>query len=319
MDSINGQSGGVFFVYGYGGTSKAYIWRTLCAAIRKMGEIVLPVASIGIASLLLPKGGGPNDGEVDIEITEDILIDSGDDTISSIINSTYPSLTNHLWEAKYFQERAILAPTNEIVEKVDDHVLSIIPGDEKIYLSCDAISKDEGNLGAHKIYSIEFLNTIKCPGMPNHSIKLKVGALVMLLRKIDQTSGLCNGTRLVFKHLGNRVIEATVISGSNVGDKVFIPRMTLTPSDSIKFPIRFQRRQFSLTLCFAMTINKSQGQSLSHVGLYLPRPIFSHGQLYVAIFQVTSKKGIIILICDKENNMCKTTTNVVYKEVFQNV
>ncbi|XP_048493212.1 uncharacterized protein LOC104903169 [Beta vulgaris subsp. vulgaris] len=56
MDSINGQSGGVFFVYGYGGTGKTYIWRTLCAAIRKMSEIVLPVASSGIASLLLPKG-----------------------------------------------------------------------------------------------------------------------------------------------------------------------------------------------------------------------------------------------------------------------
>ncbi|XP_057251738.1 uncharacterized protein LOC125498657 [Beta vulgaris subsp. vulgaris] len=54
MDSVNGQSGGVFFVYGYGGTGKTYIWRTLCAAIRKMGEIVLPVASS--AALLLPKG-----------------------------------------------------------------------------------------------------------------------------------------------------------------------------------------------------------------------------------------------------------------------
>ncbi|XP_057249393.1 uncharacterized protein LOC130590837 [Beta vulgaris subsp. vulgaris] len=168
------------------------------------------------------RAGGPNDGEVDIEITEDILIDGGDDPISSIVDSTYPSLTDHLWEAKYFQERAILAPTNEKVEKVNDHVLSTIPGDEKIYLSCDGISKDEGNLGAHDIYSTEFLNTIKCSGLPNHSIKLKVGAPIMLLRNIDQTSGLCNGTRLVVKHLGNRVIEATVISGSNVGDKVFI-------------------------------------------------------------------------------------------------
>ncbi|XP_048503051.1 uncharacterized protein LOC125498808 [Beta vulgaris subsp. vulgaris] len=163
------------------------------------------------------RAGGPNDGEVDIEITEDILIDGGDDPISSIVDNTYPSLTDHLWEAKYFQERAILAPTNEIVEKVNDHVLSTIPGDEKIYLSCDAVSKDEGNLGAHDIYSTEFLNTIKCSGLPNHSSKLKVGAPIMLLPR-KSNSGLCNGTRVVVKHLGNRVIEATAISGSNVGD-----------------------------------------------------------------------------------------------------
>ncbi|XP_074267073.1 uncharacterized protein LOC141590375 [Silene latifolia] len=50
MEAIASNQGGVFFVYGYGGTGKTFIWRTLCAALRSKGEIVLPVASSGIAT-----------------------------------------------------------------------------------------------------------------------------------------------------------------------------------------------------------------------------------------------------------------------------
>ncbi|XP_047953750.1 uncharacterized protein LOC125199963, partial [Salvia hispanica] len=56
MTSINSDIGGMFFVYGYGGTGKTFIWRSLSAAIRSKGEIFLNVASSVIASLLLPGG-----------------------------------------------------------------------------------------------------------------------------------------------------------------------------------------------------------------------------------------------------------------------
>jgi len=64
--------------------------------------------------------------------------------------------------------------------------------------------------------------------------------------------------------------------------------MNLIPFDS-RLSFKFQKRQFPISLCFAMTINKSQRQLLSKVGLYLPRPIFTHGQLYVALSRVKTK------------------------------
>ncbi|XP_072088186.1 uncharacterized protein [Arachis hypogaea] len=196
------------------------------------------------------------------------------------------------WILQVGEDRAILAATIEIVEEINDHIVNLLPGEMKEYLSSDCICGTDANVDIDLNWiNVEFLNQIKCSVLPNHSLKLKVGAPVILLRNIDPAGGLCNGTRLIVHSLGRNVITADIVSGSNVGDRVFISRMNLIPSDS-GLPFKFQRRQFPLLLCFAMTINKSQGQTLSTVGLFLRRPVFSHGQLYVAISRVKYKKGL---------------------------
>ncbi|KAL4586595.1 hypothetical protein LXL04_011233 [Taraxacum kok-saghyz] len=86
-----------------------------------------------------------------------------------------------------------------------------------------------------------------------------------------------------------------------------------------RIPFTFQRRQFPLAVCFAMTINKSQGQSLSKVGLFLREPVFTHGQLYVALSRVKSRDGLKILIFDKKHKITNKTCNVVFKEVFDRI
>ncbi|GAA0182189.1 hypothetical protein LIER_30334 [Lithospermum erythrorhizon] len=85
-----------------------------------------------------------------------------------------------------------------------------------------------------------------------------------------------------------------------------------------KYSIPFVRRQIPLKLCFAMTINKSQAQTLDFVGIYLRQPVFTHGQLYVAMSRVKTGKNIRVLIIPPTCNDLGTkyTTNVVYKEVL---
>ncbi len=67
-----------------------------------------------------------------------------------------------------------------------------------------------------------------------------------------------------------------------------------------------------------MTINKSQGQTLNQVGLYLPQPVFSHGQLYVTLSRITSYQHIKVLI-SHDNSQDSQTKNIVYNEIFRNI
>jgi len=100
----------------------------------------------------------------------------------------------------------------------------------------------------------EFFNTITLAGMPPHRLAFKVGVPVMLLRNLDATSGLCNGTRLIISRLARTLIVAQIISGAHAGNVVNIPCITTT-TNCLKWPFTLQRRQFPLQLAFAMTIN----------------------------------------------------------------
>lgn len=139
-----------------------------------------------------------------------------------------------------------------------------------------------------------------------------MGVPIMLLRNIDQSNGLCNGTRLRVDRLMKSCIYATIINGNHFSKRVLITRMKISPSDK-RFPLKIVRKQFPIFVSFAMTIKKSHGLSLGQVGLYLLWLVFTYGQLYVAASHVRSKKVSKMVIRDEDGNLTNTTTNVVYK------
>ncbi|KAL2998223.1 hypothetical protein AAZX31_09G086000 [Glycine max] len=373
MRVVASQSGGVYFLYGYGGNGKTFIWKTLSSAIWSNGGIVITVASSGIASLLLPGGrtthfkfaipvsttqnstcnihqgndlaellkitqliiwdeapmchkfsfealdkslkdimhndrpfggkvivfcgdfhqilpvvprgnrsdivhtsinasyiwdhyqilklttnmrlqtnvvdtnsdgklGEPNDGYGEINIPDEFLIKDFNDPSKTIIETTYANLLQNYTNGDFLQKRVVLASTKDVVDSINDYVMSLISNEEKEY--CSADKSDQLLNLAFGVLTLEFLNSLKISRIPNHKLKIKVGTPIILLRNLYQADELYNGTMLIVTRLGRHV---------------------------------------------------------------------------VALSRVQSKKGLHILIHDKEGTPKNTTINVIYKEVFANL
>ncbi|POM74430.1 Helitron helicase-like protein [Phytophthora palmivora] len=259
---------------------------------------------------LLPPTETPPDRGVD-----DPDEDRRKQNVNALIDAVSPGVGDDNLPDEYFVERVILAPTNASVRRINDMVSERLSGETKEYLSVDSL---EG-VADPNMFEPEFLNSLNFPGIPPHRIVLKVRTPIIMIRNLNSDAGLCNGTRLRVVSLRERSIEATIMSGPFKGKRVFIPRIIFYNEDDDKeFPFKLRREQFPVVPAFAMTINKSQGQSIHHVGIYLEFPVFAHGQLYVALSRVTSRKAIKIAMnleaIDEDGNI--HTKNIVYREIF---
>ena len=231
-----------------------------------------------------------------------------------LIDAIYPSLDQNAKQEGFLINRAILASKHEHVYKINSRIMEAFPGEEVVYHSFDSVVDD-----VHDLYPTEYLNTLTPAGMAPHELKLKVGCPIMCLRNLDPTNGLCNGTRLLCRVFHRNVIDAEIATGYHRGRRVFIPRIPMMPSANARLPFELLRKQFPVVPAFGLTINKSQGQTIPVAGLFLPEPVFSHGQLYVALSRGVSTENVKVLIKDGriEGMMGCYTKNVVYREVLQ--
>ena len=228
------------------------------------------------------------------------------------INRIYPIESVQRADSEFFRSRAILCSRNDSAQEINSVVMETVPSEPQEYVACDTAEDVES--GSNDQISAEFLQSISTSGLPPGRMILKVGTPVMLLRNYYPKLGLCNGTRLIITRLYNHCIKGRIISeDARFNDREHvISRIQVTTKEDLWFTLR--RKQLPLKPCFAMTINKSQGQTLQYVGADLSNPVFSHGQLYVALSRVTEVNNMVVLL--PERGAGRTTQNVVYPEVL---
>ena len=254
-------------------------------------------------------GDGTHEHYPLLTIPAHMLINDG--AISTLVDTIYPDFSIHYSDTMYLMKRVILAPTHKDVNLINSLMTSRLPSHchSKTYFSADSIQwEDDVN---DNLFPVEFLNSLEVNGLPPHNLTLTEGMPIILLRNLNKAIGLCNGTRLIVHHLQDHVIEAEVITGDAAGTHVYIPRISLSPPES-SLPFILRRRQFPVKPAYAMTINKAQGQTLDVVGISLLQPVFSHGQLYVALSRARDSHNIHVLL---PTDQC-STPNVVFKNVF---
>ena len=247
--------------------------------------------------------------EMCFAIDEDLK--NEEQSMTTFSKMIFPDITENIMDSNWLTGRFILAPTNVQVSSINTILQKMMSGEQINLASADALS-DPKNCST---CSVEYINTLNPSGFPEHNLCLKQGVPLMLLRNLNSKDGLNNGTRLIFnKVLQNRLLVCTIV---NEGEKriVFIPRILFRPKEGM-YPFDWSRRQFPVRIAFASTINKSMGQTMKVVGVWLSNPVFGHGQLYVALSRVGLPENLTLAIRPSLEEQIYSTKNVVYDEVL---
>ena len=290
--------------------NRSHLWQHFIKLSLTQNMRALP-EEIQFSNFLLQVGNGEingNNDNIDIHNFPDECILSHD---IDIVEEIY----GDIFRSKQYRKAidyAILAPRNADVDDINDRVLNLLDETtEKIFTSIDSTENCD-NSTFNEAIPPEYLNTLTPKSLPPHELRLRVNCIIMLIRNLSISEGLCNGKRLLVLEMSDNLLKCEILTGDKKGTVVFINRITLYSSENDS-PILFKRRQFPVKLAFAMTINKAQGQTFEKIGIDLTKQVFNHGQLYVALLRVRSWKSLKIFLHSTDNIFIK---NFVYNELF---
>nr|CAD2188631.1 unnamed protein product [Meloidogyne enterolobii] len=239
-------------------------------------------------------------------------VNSRQELYNFVFNTGFDAPVNELLK------RLILSPTNRIVDLINDEIIDVIDSPVHIYLSRDNPTNE--NPFAYNLadYDVVQLNRLTPIGMPAHNIKLKVGAIIVLLQNLNTQKGLCNGTRMIVRRLHQDLIEAETISGSSDrGIRIGICRVRNSYKELRPDGVSFERFQFPVRVAFCMTITKAQGQTCERLGIDISDEPFAHGQTYTAFSRCRSGENIRVFAPGKnpDNNGNVSMRNVVARGI----
>jgi len=207
---------------------------------------------------------------------------SKDDLLSWVYSDPPCSAADEVALSAYYAGRAIVTPTNADADQLNSEMLGRLSAKKAVLLSMDEVL--DATPDEREQFPEDFLNGTTVSGMPPHRLELCPGAVGICLRNIAPDKGLCNGTRFVVIRVHKHLLEVVLVTFPYTGRVEFLSRACCDSSAEGELPFTLRRRQFPVRLAWVMTINKSQGQEFKErLGIYLPRPVFAHGQLYVAL------------------------------------
>ena len=135
-------------------------------------------------------------GDDIVKLPEDLCIRIGEKTadqsvtMSGFCEMIYPNIDINGGNSNWLEGRAILAPTNRMVDKINQEIINKLPGEPIVLLSSDDLDNPEDAFR----FNTEYLNTLSPMGLPEHRLYLKTGIILMLLGNLNPSQGLCNGT-----------------------------------------------------------------------------------------------------------------------------
>jgi ATP-dependent DNA helicase PIF1 len=212
------------------------------------------------------------------------------DNLDALMEKVYPQEVRG--DSDECARRSILSPHNVNVREVNRRMLDTLDGEEHHLVSADYLDPKTAPEGA--LFDADLLHQVSASGVPDHILKLKVGAVCLLTRNLNIEDGLVNGTKVIVVAIRPR---AVVVRKPGVdGEHFVIPRIVFTTPVRLHSSVQMCRRQFPLTLAYGLSVHKSQGLTLDFVGVDLRSDCFTHGQLYVALSRVRSPNDLWVLV-----------------------